>query len=274
MPNIPHEPARAATAASTLLEPSEEQARNLVVTVHHIFRVYFLLFCRFQTFRREEGGGPVRRRRCSTRQQITFRVSVLRSSTLTCYRSHRDATPPCRVVVPLDLDEQEFVRALQENIPELHFELCRVNGQRSIIVLEEQYIHVQNALGRSCLYLHPKDVMSNPSIPLEQTPAAPPIAVGTTSPAPSPPITIHTSSPASSPAHNHFYISSAPSSPYQEGTEEAFDIAVALSIPTIKGSPSGSHSQSDNFAMKNLNVTRKPSGDQPSIHSPSWTSFS
>ncbi|XP_045898921.1 ENHANCER OF AG-4 protein 2-like, partial [Micropterus dolomieu] len=217
----------------------------------------------FQTFRREEVGGPVRRRRCSTRRQITFRVSVLRSSTLTCYRSHRDATPPCRVVVPLDLDEQEFVRALQENIPELHFELCRVNGQRSIIVLEEQYIRVQNALGRSCLYLHPKDVMSNPSIPLEQTPAAQPIAIGTTSPAPSPPITIHTSSPApsppitihtyapapsppihtsspapsppihtsspaSSPAHNHFYISSAPSSPYQEGTEEAFDIAVAL----------------------------------------------
>ncbi|XP_045898288.1 G2/M phase-specific E3 ubiquitin-protein ligase-like isoform X2 [Micropterus dolomieu] len=90
--------------------------------------------------------------------------------------------------------------------------------------------------------------MSNPSRPVEQTPAAPPIAVGTTSPAPSPPIhtsspapsppihtsspapspPIHTSSPAPSPAHNHFYISSAPSSPYQEGTEEAFDIAVAL----------------------------------------------
>ncbi|XP_038554102.1 pollen-specific leucine-rich repeat extensin-like protein 4, partial [Micropterus salmoides] len=169
---------------------------------HHIFRVYFQLFCRFQTFRREEGGGPARRRRCSTRRQITFRVSVLRSSTLTCYRSHRDATPPCRVVVPLDLDEQEFVQVLQENIPALpeHFELCRVNGQRSIIVLEEQCprdIHAQNALGRSCLYLRPKDVMSNPSIPVEQTPAAPPIAVGTTSPAPSPPI--HTSSPAPSP---------------------------------------------------------------------------
>ncbi|XP_038569016.1 pollen-specific leucine-rich repeat extensin-like protein 1 [Micropterus salmoides] len=65
-----------------------------------------------------------------------------------------------------------------------------------------------------------------PSPPIHTSSPAPSPPIHTSSPAPSPPI--HTSSPAPSPAHNHFYISSAPSSPYQEGTEEAFDIAVAL----------------------------------------------
>ncbi|KAL4007919.1 hypothetical protein ACER0C_001771 [Sarotherodon galilaeus] len=122
----------------------------------------------FGVFRQQHGGGPVRRRRGgrTTHRQLTFKVSVLRNPTLTHYRSHRDATPATRVVVPVNLNAAEFRQALRDNIADipLQFDLCKVNGQRLILPLEEetpQGIRARNLLGRSNLYIRPKITEAN-----------------------------------------------------------------------------------------------------------------
>ncbi|XP_026035785.1 uncharacterized protein LOC113029020 [Astatotilapia calliptera] len=122
----------------------------------------------FGVFRQQHGGGPVRRPRGgrTRHRQLTFKVSVLRNPTLTHYRSHRDATPATRVVVPVNLNAAEFRQALRDNIADipLQFDLCKVNGQRLILPLEEetpQEIRARNLLGRSNLYIRPKITEAN-----------------------------------------------------------------------------------------------------------------
>ncbi|CAL8397677.1 unnamed protein product [Boreogadus saida] len=85
-----------------------------------------------------------------------------------------DATAPVRVVVALDLTPQQFHQLLRDNItggPD-EFELCRVNRQREVVPLTQQWpmdIHNHQALQRSNLYLRPKNstseelTMSNPT---------------------------------------------------------------------------------------------------------------
>lgn len=72
-----------------------------------------------------------------------------------------DATPATRVVVPVNLNAAEFRQALRDNIADipLQFDLCKVNGQRLILPLEQetpQEIRGRNLLGRSNLYIRPK----------------------------------------------------------------------------------------------------------------------
>ena len=76
-----------------------------------------------------------------------------------------DATEPRRVVVPLDLEQDEFLQVLRDTFPDLHaqqsFQLCRVSGQRLVIPLNlntmcPSEIHRNNALRRSNLYIRPQ----------------------------------------------------------------------------------------------------------------------
>ncbi|KAA8577519.1 hypothetical protein FQN60_009174, partial [Etheostoma spectabile] len=90
-------------------------------------------------FRNSESGGPIRRRpRSVARRQITFKVALLKHY-VQRLTSRMDATEPRRVVVPLDLQEEEFLQVLRDLFQDLlmqqDFELCRVNGQRMVLPL-------------------------------------------------------------------------------------------------------------------------------------------
>ncbi len=73
-------------------------------------------------FRNSSGGGPIRQRRCRVRapRQLTFKVSMLKSATVSHCRSHRG-------------------------------EFTYMNT-----FLKKNFFHSDNALGRSALYIHLK----------------------------------------------------------------------------------------------------------------------
>ncbi|KAK1875422.1 rRNA adenine N-6-methyltransferase [Dissostichus eleginoides] len=76
-------------------------------------------------FRREEGGGPDRRRRTGrtvARRPVTVKVSVLKQDKDT-YSSPMDIAVTCTIVVPYNLDPAQFLQALREKVPNSHHNL-------------------------------------------------------------------------------------------------------------------------------------------------------
>ncbi|KAK1903487.1 Nonribosomal peptide synthase apmB [Dissostichus eleginoides] len=121
-------------------------------------------------FRREEGGGPDRRRRTGrtvARRPVTVKVSVLKQDKDT-YSSPMDIAVTCTIVVPYNLDPAQFLQALREKVPNVppQFDLCRLVGQhRTFVALTSlcpSEIRQGNALGRSNLYIRPKGAAPPP----------------------------------------------------------------------------------------------------------------
>ncbi|KAK1900396.1 Nonribosomal peptide synthase apmB [Dissostichus eleginoides] len=111
-------------------------------------------------FRREEGGGPDRRRRTGrtvARRPVTVKVSVLNQDKDT-YSSPMDIAVTCTIVVPYNLDPAQFLQALREKVPNVppQFDLCRLVGHhRTFVALTSlcpSEIRPMPWVGRICIF--------------------------------------------------------------------------------------------------------------------------